>query len=435
MRAPLHVVVLGAGFAGLETLFQLRHRLGRRVRLTLVTDDARFLFRPNTIYVPFGLEPAALEVALEEPLARRDVALVQGRARAFDPVTRVVELAGGARVNYDVLVLATGARAAAGEVPGLEEHAVSLWTPGGMRALGDRLDRAERRARSGLPTRMLFALPAGNQCPGPLFELVQMADVHLRRRGARDAVELTWASPGEHLLPGFGPRLHERAARDLRRRGIATHRGAALARVEPGVAVFATGLRLDFDEVVTFPAAVAAVAWEGVARDARGFIRCEAASRRAVGLADVYAPGDAGDFPLKQAFLALLQAGAVAEDIAARVEGRAPEAGFDPVALCVLEALDTATFAQVPLRVVGGGVGGVGGVGANEAAQVERRAEADLERADLYRVGRGRAWRACKRGFGVYARRRYAAGEPFCAGAAWSVVDLGLRVMREVLAE
>ncbi len=34
---------------------------------------------------------------------------------------------------------------------------------------------------------------------------------------------------------------------------------------------------------------------------------------------DIYAPGDAGDFPVKQAFLAFLQADAVADHIAAEV--------------------------------------------------------------------------------------------------------------------
>ena len=58
----------------------------------------------------------------------------------------------------------------------------------------------------------------------------------------------------------------------------------------------------------------------------------------------IYAPGDAGDFPLKQAFLAFLQADATAEDIAARIEGRKPAFSFDPVSMCVMEEFDKATF-------------------------------------------------------------------------------------------
>ena len=54
-----------------------------------------------------------------------------------------------------------------------------------------------------------------------------------------------------------------------------------------------------------------------------------------------------------QAFLAFLPADAVAEQIAAEVMGGEPRAPFDPISMCVMEEFDTATFAQVPLRVTG----------------------------------------------------------------------------------
>ena len=68
---------------------------------------------------------------------------------------------------------------------------------------------------------------------------------------------------------------------------------------------------------------------------------------------DVYAPGDAGDFPVKQAFLAFLQADAVADHIAATSTGAPFAQPFDPVSMCVMEMFDTATFAQVPLEMTG----------------------------------------------------------------------------------
>jgi NADH dehydrogenase FAD-containing subunit len=52
--APARVVIVGGVFAGLESAFLLRLRLGSRVRLTLVSDRDTFLFKPNTIYIPFG---------------------------------------------------------------------------------------------------------------------------------------------------------------------------------------------------------------------------------------------------------------------------------------------------------------------------------------------------------------------------------------------
>ena len=52
------VVVVGSGFAGLESAFYLRQRLGQRVDLTVVSENDHLLFKPNTIYIPFG-KPAS----------------------------------------------------------------------------------------------------------------------------------------------------------------------------------------------------------------------------------------------------------------------------------------------------------------------------------------------------------------------------------------
>src|ERR687887_368959 len=66
-RGSARVVVVGGGFGGLETAFDLRLLAGDRAEITLVSDQDHFLFKPNSIYVPFGLDPDRLQV----PHARR----------------------------------------------------------------------------------------------------------------------------------------------------------------------------------------------------------------------------------------------------------------------------------------------------------------------------------------------------------------------------
>ena len=58
------VVVLGGGFGGLETAYRLRKRVGDKADITIVSDRERFLFKPNTIYIPYGLDPDKLWVDL-----------------------------------------------------------------------------------------------------------------------------------------------------------------------------------------------------------------------------------------------------------------------------------------------------------------------------------------------------------------------------------
>src|SRR6266516_4002856 len=70
MAAKPKVVVLGGGFGGLESTFYLRHKLGEQVALTLVSGRDSFLFKPNTIYIPFGEDPEKFEISLERPTRR-----------------------------------------------------------------------------------------------------------------------------------------------------------------------------------------------------------------------------------------------------------------------------------------------------------------------------------------------------------------------------
>jgi NADPH-dependent 2,4-dienoyl-CoA reductase/sulfur reductase-like enzyme len=80
MDARPRVVVVGAGFAGLETLFCLRHQLGDGVDLSLVSNDKNFVFRPDTIHIPFGADPKRSVVPLTRPLANTGVKVFRPRS-------------------------------------------------------------------------------------------------------------------------------------------------------------------------------------------------------------------------------------------------------------------------------------------------------------------------------------------------------------------
>ena len=71
------VVILGGGFGGLEAAFYLRKRAGDGAEIVLISDRSDFIFKPNTIYVPFGLDPERLRIGLEEPTSRQQILFVK----------------------------------------------------------------------------------------------------------------------------------------------------------------------------------------------------------------------------------------------------------------------------------------------------------------------------------------------------------------------
>jgi NADH dehydrogenase FAD-containing subunit len=413
------VLVLGGGFGGLETAFSLRKMVGGECSITLVSDLDHFYFKPNSIYVPFGLDPLKLRVPLARPTRRKGIKLIEARARSVDPEARRVETE-TSQLDYDYLVIATGSGMRAEEIPGLPEYAQGTWTAEDMLALRQSFTELLEVVRGGERRRVLFLVPPNNKCAGPLYEIVLMLDTWLSRHDAGDNAEITWTTYEPTFIHAFGPRLHDVVSEEFDRRGINGHTGYVVEEVTPDEVRYENGESFGYDLLVSFPPYVAAESFPGLPSDERGFLRTELATRQVLGQPEIYAVGDAGDFPVKQAFLAFLQGDAASAHIGSRILGSEPSDFFDPVSMCVMEQFDKATFAKVPLRLTG-----------TPADPIEVRPGAD----DEYQVGSSRIWRMGKKMLGLSVPWRFGRGQPFHGGAFWAAMSAGLKAMAGLFAK
>ena len=179
------------------------------------------------------------------------------------------------------------------------------------------------------------------------------------------------------------------------KRNIAGHLNHVVKEVGTKRVVFQNGTELDYDLLVSFPPYAAACSFPSLPIDDRGFVNVDHSSRRVNGLERVFTVGDAGDFPIKQAFLALLQGDAAGDHIAADVLGKTAEVDFTPMSMCVMEQFDNAVFAQVPLKYT------------NDA---DKPVAVDVDDTDHYKVGVSPLWAS--------ARARWAFTSPGGSAAA-----------------
>lgn len=205
MTVRQRTVILGAGFAGLETAFLLRMRMRDQLDLTVVSEREAFTFRPNTIYVPFGADPDDLIVDLNKPFLRRHVNFIADSVTGVDPQAHEVALADGNKLGYDKLVIATGAGMRPEEIPGLAEHAATIWTPQSMLGVRNRFEQVLKAGRDGQRSRVLFLIPPNNKCAGPLYEIVMMFETWLRRQHVREHVQIEWSTFEQTYIQAFGP--------------------------------------------------------------------------------------------------------------------------------------------------------------------------------------------------------------------------------------
>ncbi len=409
------IVVLGTGFGGLEAAGYMRWKL-RDANITIISDKGYFLFRPNTIYIPFGVSPDRFVRPLHRALKKRRISFVHGLATDIDPDSKTVAV-DGQKIAYDFLVVSTGASMAPEEVPGLAKYAQNIWTSDDMLKLRGELETVVSRARQGARSRILFLVPPNNKCSGPLYEVVMMLDTWLRRQKVRDLTTITWTTYEKSYIQAFGPELHRHVTSEFTRRGIDGHTEHVVNRVEDGKVVYDDSRALEYDLLISFPPYTAAQRFGSLPCDERGFILTERQTRTVQGHDDIFAAGDAGDFPVKQAFLAFLQADTVAANIVSMVQGRHPSAIYVPNSLCVMEEYDKATYAQVPLRETG-----------DPSKPVEVRDDEEYP----YRVGTSVVWRAGKWALGIWLPARVGNARPFHAGLLWDVGNIGLKGMAKL---
>ena len=312
------MVIAGGGVAALEAVLALRAAAGDLVSIQLVAPEPSFSYRAMAVAEPFGYA-RPVDVPIARVTAAHDVLHVRDRVVHVDAAGPAAVLSDGRRLEYDALILATGASARAW-MPG----AVTFDGPRAVPAMRELLDRLQR----GEVTSVAFAAPPEHWWTLPLYELALMTAAWCAENGVHGA-QLAVATDEQAPLEAFGPAAAHALRELLANRGIGLRTSAQAERHLDGSLRLSDGRTLEADVVVTLPM-LEGCAPGGVPTDADGFIGvgdfCEVTGLRAV-----YAAGDGTASAIKQGGIATQQAD-VAVAAALHGLGLGPEpAPFDPV--------------------------------------------------------------------------------------------------------
>ncbi|MGZ4195295.1 MAG: NAD(P)/FAD-dependent oxidoreductase [Solirubrobacteraceae bacterium] len=300
------VVIAGGGVAAVETLLALRELAGHRVEMTLLSPDLEFLYRPVTVGEPFERAQARSYSLGEIVGYEHGARLLRDSLEAVDADAGLIFTSAGARISFDVLVIASGAIARE-PLPG----ALTFGGRGDVPAVRAVLDELV----AGTAKSVALTLPSERMWPLPIYELTLMTAAYLRERGVHAPVWLV--TPEEEPLELFGPAAGRAIEPMLRAQGVTLRTSSRPALVRPRAMVLAGGAELYVDRVITLPQ-LDGPRLPGVPHDQHGFIPVDSHGR-VRGLENVYAAGDVTSFPLKQGGLAAQQADAAAEAIAAEL--------------------------------------------------------------------------------------------------------------------
>jgi len=241
-----HVVVVGAGFGGLELTRALG---GLPVRITMIDKRNHHLFQP-LLYQVATTSLATSEIAwpIRHLLRKRkDVTTILGNVTGIDRAGKRVLLDDGSAIAYDTLVLATGARHAYFGHDEWEPFAPGLKTLEDATMIRRRIllafEQAEKetdpaRRQALLTLAIVGGGPTGVELAGTIVELAhETLRGEFRNIDTRQA-RVVLIEAGDRILANFAPELSDYARKALERLGVSVELGRAVTRVDTEGVVF-----------------------------------------------------------------------------------------------------------------------------------------------------------------------------------------------------
>jgi sulfide:quinone oxidoreductase len=327
----MRILVLGAGFGGLELTTRLSDGLGDDVDIVLIDQAGGFVFGFSKLDVMFGRTTAEAVQHSYRDLVKPGVRFVQTTIRSIDPVRRRVETDAGV-FEADVMVVALGADLDPAATPGLAEAGHEYYTvDGGFAARGVLDSFGGGRVIVGVTSTPF-------KCPPAPSETALMLHDYLVARGLRGASQISLVMPlGAPIPPS--PAASEALLAAFAERGIGWYPDRLVRSLDPRrrVAILADGEEMPFDLFLGVPVHLVpeVVAQSGMCVD--GWIPVDPLTLETA-YPDVYAVGDVTSVGTPKAgVFSERQASVVADQLIARHGQAGAVEAYDGKGICYIE--------------------------------------------------------------------------------------------------
>lgn len=328
-----HVLVLGAGFGGLELATRLSETIPDAVRVTLLDRNDAFYFGFSKLEVMLGRQSAEEIKLYYRDIAKNGVEFRQETVTGIDPAARRVTTDVGS-YDADFIVVALGADYDMAATPGLEAGGHEYYTLTGAERLRDAL--------AGFDGGRVLVSVLGQpfKCPPAPFEGSFLLHEYFTQRGIRDSVQMSTTFPMQRPVPVTGE-VSQMFRDGLAMRGIEELPQCLVTGIDPAarIAQLASGETLPYDLFVGIPVHRAPNVLAGSGLLVNGWVPVDQDNLR-TRFPGVYALGDVCTGPRtvpKAGIFAESAALVVADEIAAAVSDAEPPPPFEASGICYAE--------------------------------------------------------------------------------------------------
>jgi NADH:ubiquinone reductase (H+-translocating) len=248
MAEPTHVVILGAGFAGIGALKKLRDA---DVRITIVDKRDYHTFQPLLYQVATDeLGPTEVGFPIRELLhGHKNITYHQAVVRSVDLAQKRVVTDGAGPIQYDYLILALGAVVNFFHTPGADQHALPLYTMDDAIRLREHilktLEAVDKNPALMDDGALNFCVvgggPTGVELAGAMVELLRAELKEDYPNLPVDDAQVLLYEHSPNLLGTFAPRLESYARKALEERGVKVQAGTGVSKIGPASIELSTG--------------------------------------------------------------------------------------------------------------------------------------------------------------------------------------------------
>ncbi len=334
-----NLVILGAGTAGTMMANHLHHQLKKPDwQISIVDEREEHHYQPGYLFLPFDIySPEDIVKTIEEFIPKK-VKLIKRKINRILPKENKIQLEGGDELVYDLLIIATGAKTAPEETPGMkgtewQKSVFDFYTFEGALALRNKL----RNWQGGKLVVHITEMPI--KCPVAPLEFAFLADSFFRNKQIRDKVDITYVTP---LSGAFTkPKSTEALEHLLDEKNIKIESDFAIERVdnEKKEIVDYGGKTIPFDLLVTVPTNKGDELMErsGMGDDLN-YVPTHKATLQSKDYANIFVLGDASNIPASKAgSVAHFEAEILTENILLYLKREPLKEEFDGHANCFIE--------------------------------------------------------------------------------------------------
>jgi sulfide:quinone oxidoreductase len=334
-----NLIILGAGTAGTMMANHLYHELKQpEWQITIIDEREEHHYQPGYLFLPFDIYSPEDIVKTIEEFIPKEVRLIKKHIDQIKPLENKILLGGGEVMDYDLLIIATGAKIAPEETTGMkgsewQKSVFDFYSFEGALALRNKL----REWTGGKLVVHITEMPI--KCPVAPLEFAFLADSFFKHKHIRDKVEITYVTP---LSGAFTkPKATEALEHLLEEKGIHIVSDFAIEQVdnEKKEIVDYGGKTVPFDLLVTVPTNKGdeLIERSGMGDDLN-YVPANKATLQSRDYKNIFVLGDASNIPASKAgSVAHFEAEILTENILRFINREPLKEEFDGHANCFIE--------------------------------------------------------------------------------------------------